>query len=336
MKGMDGSAASTWRAVFDKHHSALIDELASRLDSELHAAVSAVTDAERENAARQIESARRSTAEALNQTLRRMRLAPSEAAILQLLADATAAWADKLVVLSFENNQARSVGSRNLNGTGFSFETDKAGAIRSVLDSHDPMVALASPAEISPSLADAFAEPDNDSPKAYLFPVLVRQKVVAMLIAVGAVVPAPLELLSEAAGMKLELLTAPPPLAPLRNPELVQIAAPSVPPSATSERRLWEELSPDDQKLHLQAQRVARVRVAELRLYNAEELRKGTFEGDIYGALREGIDAARTAFLQSFLSKSPTMVDYLHLEILRSLAHDDDRLLGKEYPGPMV
>jgi hypothetical protein len=136
--------------------------------------------------------------------------------------------------------------------------------------------------------------------------------------------------------MKLELLTAPPPLAPLRNPELVQIAAPSVPPSATSERRLWEELSPDDQKLHLQAQRVARVRVAELRLYNAEELRKGTFDGDIYGALREGIDAARTAFLQSFLSKSPTMVDYLHLEILRSLAHDDDRLLGKEYPGPMV
>jgi hypothetical protein len=30
------------------------------------------------------------------------------------------------------------------------------------------------------------------------------------------------------------------------------------------------------------------------------------------------------------------MVDYLHLEILRSLAHDDDRLLGPEYPGPMV
>jgi hypothetical protein len=30
------------------------------------------------------------------------------------------------------------------------------------------------------------------------------------------------------------------------------------------------------------------------------------------------------------------MVDYLHLEIVRSLAHDDDRLLGSSYPGPMV
>ena len=53
-------------------------------------------------------------------------------------------------------------------------------------------------------------------------------------------------------------------------------------------------------------------------------------------ALREQIDTARQQFQKSFLSKSPTMVDYLHLEILRSLAHDDDRLLGQNYPGPMV
>ena len=124
-------------------------------------------------------------------------------------------------------------------------------------------------------------------------------------------------------------------------PALVQIqqppatppaAAPPAVPQATS----WADLSADDQKLHLHAQRVARVRVAELRLYSAEELRKGVFEGDIYGALHTGIDAARAEFLQSFLSKSPTMVDYLHLEIVRSLAHDDARLLGKQYPGPMV
>jgi hypothetical protein len=30
------------------------------------------------------------------------------------------------------------------------------------------------------------------------------------------------------------------------------------------------------------------------------------------------------------------MVDYLHLEIVRSLAHDDERLLGAGYPGPMA
>ena len=30
------------------------------------------------------------------------------------------------------------------------------------------------------------------------------------------------------------------------------------------------------------------------------------------------------------------MVDYLHLELLRTLANDDADLLGSEYPGPMV
>jgi hypothetical protein len=251
------------------------------------------------------------------------------------------------VVLSLENNQARGLASRNLGSTSggdagkFQFHADDAGAVRSALDSGDPVVALASPAEISPCLAEAFSVPASEAEeqefaRAYLFPVLARQTAVAMLIASGAVVPAPLEVLSEAAGMRLELFSVPPPLAPLRNPELVQIAAPSVPASAAGEHRQWTELSPDDQKIHLQAQRVARVRVAELRLYHAEELRKGVFAGDIYGALQTGIDAARTDFLQSYLSKSPTMVDYLHLEILRSLAHDDDRLLGKDYPGPMV
>ena len=79
-----------------------------------------------------------------------------------------------------------------------------------------------------------------------------------------------------------------------------------------------------------------RVRVAEMRLYQPNELRSGLEKSNLYGALQSAIDAARTQFLQNFLSKSSTMVDYLHLEIMRSLAHDDDRLLGHEYPGPMV
>ena len=82
---------------------------------------------------------------------------------------------------------------------------------------------------------------------------------------------------------------------------------------------------------------MARVRVAEMRLYHENELRSGVGEPVIFTALCKGeIDTARDQFLQTFLSKSPTMVDYLHLEILRSLAHDDDRLLGHSYPGPMV
>jgi hypothetical protein len=125
-------------------------------------------------------------------------------------------------------------------------------------------------------------------------------------------------------------------LKPLPTPELVHIAAPAAADTASSPRLAWSDLSPEDQKLHLQAQRVARVKAAEMRLYHAEELRKGVFDGNIYNALQPEIDKARADFLQDFLSKSRTMVDYLHLEILRSLAHEDDRLLGQHYPGPMV
>ena len=230
-----------------------------------------------------------------------------------------------------------SLAARNLAGDSFSFPLDSAGAIQSAIESQDPMVALASASEISADLAEGFVPAGSGDPvKAYLFPVVARQTVVAMLVAVGSVVAAPLELLSEATGMKLEMLSAPAVLKSLKNPELVQIAVPSIPASASGAGRPWDELSAEDQKLHLQAQRVARVRVAELRLYHPEELRKGVFAGEIYDALRAGIDDARAGFLEAFLSKSATMVDYLHLEILRSLAHDDDRLLGKDYPGPMV
>jgi hypothetical protein len=160
----------------------------------------------------------------------------------------------------------------------------------------------------------------------------------AVLAAAGECAPAALELLSEAAGMKIEAFETEfvPAMKPLPGSELVQIAPPAVPETPGAERLAWSDLSPDDQKLHLQAQRVARVKVAEMRLNLAEELRKGVVDADIYGALRAEIDRARADFLQTFLSKSRTMVDYLHLEILRSLAHDDDRLLGHEYPGPMV
>jgi hypothetical protein len=30
------------------------------------------------------------------------------------------------------------------------------------------------------------------------------------------------------------------------------------------------------------------------------------------------------------------MLDYLHLEMVRTLAQDDAELLGAEYPGPLV
>jgi len=347
------------RDVVDKHCAALLDDLTRQVDSELQATraqvaaevaevAAEIAEQERLQAASEFEllreksirETRLSTAEALNQALRRIRQAATEADSLSILLEGSAPFARRAVVVRVENNQAELLTARGLETSELSFSVETAGAVASVCESRDPMVALASAAELSPELAAALATHEDPSPKAYLFPVVTRQNVVAILIACGEPVPAAIELLSEAAGMKIDALepdTAPvAALKPLPNPGLVQISSAYIPQGEGPDRLSWSDLSPEDQKLHLQAQRVARVKVAEMRLYHADALRNGVAEANIYGSLGNEIARARADFLQAFLSKSPTMVDYLHLEILRSLAHDDDRLLGQDYPGPMV
>ena len=97
----------------------------------------------------------------------------------------------------------------------------------------------------------------------------------------------------------------------------------------------WDALPADVQRLHLQAQRFSRVKVAELRLYHADAVREGRAKSDLYGALHAELDKLRADYQKEF-AEHPTMVDYLHLELVRSLAHDDDRLLGATYPGPLL
>jgi hypothetical protein len=73
-----------------------------------------------------------------------------------------------------------------------------------------------------------------------------------------------------------------------------------------------------------------------MRLTDGAAVQSGRAERDLYGALRSRIDAARTAFQQKFFGQSNNMVDYIHVELVRTLAHDDADLLGKDYPGPLV
>src|SRR5437762_14207740 len=108
---MHEGGALTWRDVVEKHHSALVDELSAHMVSELENAVARALATERSEAKAQLasacEDARRSRTESLNQALRRLRQASSEEQILRLLAEGCAAYAERSVVLVFENNQAR-------------------------------------------------------------------------------------------------------------------------------------------------------------------------------------------------------------------------------------
>ncbi len=98
----------------------------------------------------------------------------------------------------------------------------------------------------------------------------------------------------------------------------------------------WSGLTREQQDLHLRAQRFARVQVAEMRLYQSPAVTEGRAKADLYGMLREPIDRSREAYRREFLNSSPGMTDYLHLELIRTLANDDAGLLGPDYPGPLA
>ena len=76
--------------------------------------------------------------------------------------------------------------------------------------------------------------------------------------------------------------------------------------------------------------------MAQIRLYQSEKVKNGRTAHDLYTSLKEEIDSAREAFRREFLDASDSMVDYLHLELMRTLANDDAEVLGQQYPGPMV
>lgn len=362
MEEMQEGSGSTipdpkWREIADRHHSTLLADLTTAFDAQLTESVTSAVAEERRQGDQRTEAARvqtrqetlertrRTVSDGLNQTLRLLRQVPSQAGVLKLLAEASAPWAKSALAVALEDGEARSIAGRNLNYDDLPepVELSDAAALHSVFETTDPVSALASPAELSEPISAAF----GGDTRCQIFPIAVRGTITALFIASGDLITGALELLTEAAGMRLEALApaTPPALKPLAAPGLIQIAtpAPAAAPSPADNETVaapaptkWDDLSPADQKLHLNAQRVARVKVAEFRLYHADALRQGVFAGNIYNSLREQIDQARAHFRQNCLEKSATMVDYLHLEILRSLAHDDERLLGSEYPGPMV
>jgi len=110
---------------------------------------------------------------------------------------------------------------------------------------------------------------------------------------------------------------------------------------------------PDSTDAHAAAVRFARVKIAELQLYHASEVKAGRASHNLYESLKPHIDDARKEFRERFLAHSNPAADanetnvsntagssetsdYLHAEMLHALAHDDATLLGPNYPGPLA
>jgi hypothetical protein len=200
-----------------------------------------------------------------------------------------------------------------------------AAALAGAVESRDPVIAATGPREVSQKLANLLGHPPDG--RASIFPVVVRDRVPALLYAWGSVQGSAVELLTQVAAAAWSAMAEPP--AP--EPELVTIEpAPPQPASA------WDRLPPEEQRMHLRAQRFARVQAAEMRLFQADAVLAGRAGRSLYDTLRKSIDAAREAFRLLFFAPCSSMVDYLHLELVQTLTNDDPDLLGDNYPGPMV
>jgi hypothetical protein len=142
---------------------------------------------------------------------------------------------------------------------------------------------------------------------------------------------------------------APPaPLRPVPAPEPAPFerpapaAAPAAPAAGTPEVRPpsgvdgpgWAfattrvPVSPNEEALHEEARRLARLLVSEIKLYNEEQVEEGRRNRDIYERLKEDIDRSRQMYDERVDPKILRSTDYFYQELVRILASGDSRALG--------
>jgi len=299
----------------------IIDARIAQLTSE----VEELFDADRE-------SSRRDLAERLNQAVRRLRHTNGSEELAATLVDATGLCASGAALFRIDGENARGERIRGVTEAaaeefaGRSIPLQSAPALAGVVESREPVTAVATPSEVSVEMATIAGH--GPEARVSIYPLQVRERIAALLYAWGDVQGALTELLCQVAASVWTGME-PPPAPPA---SLVQIVTPE--PAAAPVT--WERLPAEEQRVHLRAQRFARVQVAEIRLHEGQAVQTGRTRRDLYGALQSSIDAVREKFRAGFFAQCPSMVDYLHLELVRTLAHDDPEMLGKDYPGPLV
>lgn len=268
------------------------------------------------------ERARREMADQLNQAVRRIRQCAGLDELCATLADAAGEFAAGTVLFRVDGGTLKS--------DRLEISLDAAPALRGAIETREPIIAAATAGELSAPLLDLAGQPADG--RACIFPLVARGAVQALLCAWSGVDGSSLELLAQVAASTWGAMAPPP--AP---PDLIRIATAAAPPApATEAAPAWDKLPLAEQQAHLRAQRFARVQAAEMRLFETDAVHAGREHRDLYAALGPSIDRARAAFRRQYFAACPSMVDYLHLELVRTLANDDPELLGKDYPGPLV
>lgn len=314
-----------WREVVDQIFEQRFAEAESRLRAGFEKAV-------KEGLAAARTAQRRGLTEWLNGALRRLHQAETREVWIATVLDATAAFCGKAALFGIAASVLRLEGARGVEvPSAVEVPLSSAPAFGNAVDSLETVIAAGSAQELSEPIAAALRSASET--RVYLFPISVRGKAVAVLYAEAGpedVDVSALELLSTMTASTIEN-EASKSAAPQQ--QLVRIGGAA---AAAQPRLGWSDLSKSEQETHLRAQRFARTRVSELLLHKVNQVRDGRASNNLYGTLKEEIDQAREAFREQFMAGNSSMVDYFHLELVRTLAKDDHSVLGVDYPGPLL
>lgn len=109
------------------------------------------------------------------------------------------------------------------------------------------------------------------------------------------------------------------------------------PPVVTGKEQPQETVSDaDEEKLHADAKRFARLLISEIKLYNENAVLDGRENSDLYLRLKGDIDKSREMYENRVSPAVSQKIDYFHDEIVRILGDNDASTLGSDYPGPRV
>jgi hypothetical protein len=279
----------------------------------------------------------------------RLDQAATQSDVLNTLLDHISGWVDRAVLFVIKGNQATGWAS-----VGLGWDVHKVRMTKIELDREHVLsravltgVAAYGPANMYPDNNEVFLLFGEQFPESALaFPILVRGKSAGILYAdmrsdlnEKPDVPNLLFLASRIAGLCIDAL-------PLKKPvpsrETVPVAprtvasqiavvdADDTAPHATVTMPLPKapEVTDEDQKLHDEAKRFARLLVSEIKLYNEAQVSAGREHKDLYDRLKDDIERSRRMYMDRIPTHIHSSTNYFYEELVRTLANGDPTLLG--------
>jgi hypothetical protein len=275
--------------------------------------------------------------QALHKAVRRTENSEGRDDVIAALLDGIGPYADRALLMQLDGDMITGVcgvpGNEDpYEPVSVEIPVEQAPALHNAKQSAEPLVAMRLESEFSSAILGYLGDAADE--KIRVFPVLSRGLVKALVLVEAGSKPfhaGSVEILTMAAGNRWQAgkETAEP-------AQLIAIQGAQEAKPKEAPQQNWFQLSPQEQEIHLRAQRFARVQVAELRLYQSERVRQSRRDSNIYGVFRNEIDQAREEFRSQFVETCPSMLDYYHMELVRILANENEKVLGPDYPGPLV